>query len=263
MNKKKSEKVSNKVINYNILGYISKPKLSEESTFSSFNNNKDNKITKNNNLMNLSNNPKIPKLFLCFSEYLSVRKFCAEYGLYNEEDMKNENDNLYKDKHDIIHNIKNRQINFDKNTKKYYDKIIKNDKTQEFKDNKAFYDKYPEKSQIKKVDKKNIIIQKIYKKDTLNKKTDLYGQINDIKCLKEYPPKKPELYNHIYNLKNKLKLFKENEEFGMLNEDIVPNIFYNHFMACVNNKKFNKNNVYSITQRNKKKLITIVYYLPK
>ena len=263
MNKKKSEKVSSKVINYNILGYISKPKLSEESTFSSFNNNKDNKITKNNNLMNLSNNPKIPKLFLCFSEYLSARKFCAEYGLYNEEDMKNENDNLYKDKHDIIHNIKNRQINFDKNTKKYYDKIIKNDKTQEFKDNKAFYDKYPEKSQIKKVDKKNIIIQKIYKKDTLNKKTDLYGQINDIKCLKEYPPKKPELYNHIYNLKNKLKLFKENEEFGMLNEDIVPNIFYNHFMACVNNKKFNKNNVYSITQRNKKKLITIVYYLPK
>ena len=194
--------------------------------------------------MNSTNNPKIPTLFHYFSVYLSARKYFAEYRLYNEEDMKNENDNLYKDKHDIIHNIKNRQINFDKNTKKYYDKIIKNDKTQEFKNSKALNDKCHEPSQIKKVDKKNIIIQKIYKKDTLNKKTDLYGQINDIKCLKEYPPKKPELYNHIYNLKNKLKLFKENEEFEMLNEDIVKNIFYNNFMVCVNNKIFNYNNVY-------------------
>ena len=152
MNKKKSEKVSNKVINYNILGYISKPKLSEESTFSSFNNNKDNKITKNNNLMKTTNNQKIPKLFHCFSAYLIGRKYFAEYGLYNEEEMKNSNDGLYKDKNGIIHNIKNTQMNFDKNAKKYFDKIIKNDKTQEFKNSKAFNDKGHEPSQIKKVD---------------------------------------------------------------------------------------------------------------
>ena len=219
-------------------------------------------MTKDNNLMTSTNNPKIPKLFHCFSAYLSARKFFVEYGLYNEEYLKNLNDDLCKDKNGIIHSIKNRQINFDKNTKKYFDKIIKNGKTQEFK-NKTFNDKYPEPSRIKKVDKKNIIIQKIYKKDTVNKRTDLYGQINDIKCLKEYPPKKPELYNHEYKLSNKLKLFKENEKFGILNKDIIPNIFYNHFMIGVNNKKFKKNCIYTITQRNKKKLITIVYYLPK
>ena len=213
--------------------------------------------------MKTTNNPKIPKLFHCFSAYLIGRKYFTEYGLDNEEDIKNSNDDLYKDKNGIIHNIKNTQMNFDKNAKKYFDKIIKNDKTQEFKNSKAFNDKCHEPSQIKKVDKKNIKIQKIYKKDTFNKTTDLYGQIKDIKCLKEYPPKKPDLFNHIYNLKNKLKLFKENEGFGILNNDTVPNNFYNHLMVCVNNKKFNKNCIYTITQRNKKKLITIVYYLPK
>jgi hypothetical protein len=213
--------------------------------------------------MNSTNNPKIPKLFHYFSVYLSARKYFEKYRLYNEEDMKNSNDDLYKDKHDIIHNIKIMQIIFDKNTKKYFDKIIKNDKTQEFKNSKAFNDKYLEPSQIKKTNKKNIINQKIYKKDTFNKRTDLYGQINDIKCLKEYPPKKPDLYNHVYNLENKLKLFKENEEFGILNKDIVPITFYNHLMIYVNNKKFNKYCIYTITQRNKKKLITIKYYLPK
>lgn len=213
--------------------------------------------------MNSTIKTKIPKLFHCFSAYLSARKYFVEYGLYNEEDLKNQNDGLYMDKHSIIHNIKNSQINFGKNTKELYEKIITYEKFQKNKNSKASKVKYPEPSQIKKVDKKNIKLQKIYKNDTVKKRVDLYGQINDIKCLKEYPPKKPDLYNHKYNLKNKLKLFKENEEFGSLNKEIVPIIFYNHFMVNVNNKKFKQKSVYTITQRNKKKLLTIVYYLPK
>jgi len=213
--------------------------------------------------MNSTNKAQIPNLFHCSSAYFRARKFFAEYGLYNEENLKNSNDDLYKDKFSIIHNIKNRQINFDKNTKKYFDKIIKNGKNQEFKNNKTFNSKYPENSLIRKVDKKNIIFQKIYKKDKANKRTDLYEQIKDIKCLKEYPPKMSDLYDHKYNLRSKLKLFKENEVFGILNKDIIPNIFYNHLMVSINNKKFKKNSIYTITQRNKKKLITIVYYLPK
>lgn len=213
--------------------------------------------------MNSSNKPQIPSLFHYSSAYLIARKLFDEYGLYNEENLKNSNDDLYKDKFGIIHNIKNRQINFDKNTKKYFDEIIKNGKNQEFRNNKTFNSKNPENSLIRKVDKNNIIFQKIYKKDTANKRTDLYEQIKDIKCLKEYPPKMSELYDHKYNLKNKLKLFKENEAFGILNKDIVSIMFYNHLMVSVNNKKFKKNSIYTITQRNKKKLITIVYYLPK
>ena len=85
--------------------------------------------------------------------------------------------------------------------------------------------------------------------------------------MREKPPKLPELFSHNYNFKeNELILDKSNETFGKLNKETIPITFYNHLMINNTSKKFvNNRNKYfktSITQRNKKKLLTIIYYSP-
>ena len=60
---------------------------------------------------------------------------------------------------------------------------------------------------------------------------------------------------------------KNSESFGTINKDTVPIIFYNHLMEGVygDKKNVNNRNSYlktSMTQRNKKKLLTIIYYSP-
>lgn len=71
---------------------------------------------------------------------------------------------------------------------------------------------------------------------------ELYNQNFNLNCMKEYPPKKPEIFIHQINLNNSIILFKDNETLGIINKRKLPIVFYN------------------ITKRNKKKLLHIVYY---
>jgi hypothetical protein len=120
--------------------------------------------------------------------------------------------------------------------------------------------------------KNNISKQKQEKKQSLKlkamankKKSEIYSQNFDISLMKERPPKVNELFLHDYSFNEKL-IDKSNETFGKLNKETIPVAFYNHLM--INDKKektFNNKHKYfrtSITQRNKKKLLTIIYYSP-
>jgi hypothetical protein len=85
--------------------------------------------------------------------------------------------------------------------------------------------------------------------------------------MKENAPNLPNIYNHEYNLENKNTSNYYNQTYEQLNKDIIPICFYNHLMIRENAKNImNKKNKYfktSITERNKKKLLTIIYYSPK
>lgn len=83
--------------------------------------------------------------------------------------------------------------------------------------------------------------------------------------MKESPPKASEYFFHIYNIKGLNIFFKNNETFGILNKNIIPNVYYNHLMINDTNKTFNNKHKYnriSVTNRHKKKLLTIIYYSP-
>ena len=81
--------------------------------------------------------------------------------------------------------------------------------------------------------------------------------------MKKTAPKSPELFNHDYNFENK----NDSLSSQKLNKGIIPSIFYNHFMVGTNNEYFlnyKKNYLKSsVTQRNKNKMVTIIYYSPK
>ena len=97
-------------------------------------------------------------------------------------------------------------------------------------------------------------------------KVEIFSQnIDAINIMKEKPPKLPELFFHDYNFSGKL-IEKSNETFGKLNREIIPVAFYNHLVINEESKKLvnNKNKYYrtSLTQRNKNKMLTVIYYSP-
>ena len=107
----------------------------------------------------------------------------------------------------------------------------------------------------------NALIMRNNKK---NIKRELYGQELNLKNMKTIPPKQSELFLHIYNLRNRNILFKNNETVGILNKGNIPIVFFNHLMieekyVIFNNNKCKYNRI-SLTQRNKNKLLTIIYY---
>lgn len=119
---------------------------------------------------------------------------------------------------------------------------------------------------IKKIDKRKIIKQKSNKPEQKNLAPELYSQdYNCLKAMKEIAPKMPPIFNHVYNFKNNSFLYKKNETLGLLYKGTIPNVFYDHLMFDqknnfdVNKSRYKK---ISLTQRNKKKLITILYYRP-
>ena len=115
---------------------------------------------------------------------------------------------------------------------------------------------------IKVPKKNNNVIIKVNNKK--NKMRELYGQDLNLKDIKTNPPKEPELFLHIYNLKIINILFKNNETVGIINKGNIPIVFFNHLMIDEKHLMFNKckYNRVSLTQRNKKKLLTIIYYSP-
>lgn len=107
--------------------------------------------------------------------------------------------------------------------------------------------------------------KKSLKKKTVSnkKKTEIYSQNYDLTLMKERPPKITDLFLHDYSFNEKL-IDKSNESFGKLSKETIPISFYNHLMISDKNKKSFNNKYFktSITQRNKNKLLTIIYYSP-
>ena len=113
---------------------------------------------------------------------------------------------------------------------------------------------------INKNNKKRVV-DKLNIKNSKN--IEIYGQRYDLKMMRESPPKSPELFFHLYTMNNKRKLCKNNDSFGIIKNDKIPNIFYNHFLFT--EKKYFLNNRYkkiSMAHRNKTKLLTIIYCSP-
>ena len=98
-------------------------------------------------------------------------------------------------------------------------------------------------------------------------KKDYYTQNKDISCMNKNMPKIPDLFNHEFNLQNKNISNNYNKAFEQINKEIIPNSFYNHLMFSENNNNIinNKKKCFktSLTERNKNKLLTIIYYSPK
>ena len=98
-------------------------------------------------------------------------------------------------------------------------------------------------------------------------KKDFYTQNKDISCMNKNMPKIPDLFNHEFNLQNKNISNNYNKAFEQINKEIIPNSFYNHLMFSENNNNIinNKKKCFktSLTERNKNKLLTIIYYSPK
>ena len=91
----------------------------------------------------------------------------------------------------------------------------------------------------------------------INSKDD-YSQSYDIlNLMKKSPPNLPGVYSHDYNLAN-VKNNLINETYGEIYQGTVPNIFYGHFMS----RKKRPAKKSCMTQRHKKKLVTIIYYSP-
>lgn len=109
-------------------------------------------------------------------------------------------------------------------------------------------------------------ISKNYNEKIQKTKIDMYTQDKDLSCMKKIPPKQPEIFEHIYSLE-KTNALDTNKTYGKLNKNTIPICFYNHLMFSENIKKsVNKRKNYfktSFTQRNKKKILTIIYYGPK
>jgi hypothetical protein len=94
-----------------------------------------------------------------------------------------------------------------------------------------------------------------------------YSQNHDLICLKKNPPKLPEVFYHKHNLQN--SEINSKNSYGKLDRGTIPNIFFGHWMMECNKsnfgfegKKLKKYVKSSATQRNNKKLLTIVYYAP-
>ena len=116
----------------------------------------------------------------------------------------------------------------------------------------------------KNVNKRDFITSKI--KKTEISKNDIYTQNKNINCMKKVPPKIPELFSGEYNLDNKNIVNNSNgETYVKLNKGKMPICFYNHLTINANNKKIiNKKKFFksSITFRNNKKILTLIYYSP-
>ena len=111
--------------------------------------------------------------------------------------------------------------------------------------------------------------QSLKLKDSSNKtKAEIFSQnIDVINFMKEKPPKLPDLFFHDYDYNYNDKLIeKSNETFGKLNKETIPVAFYNHLVISEENKKLVNNKPKycrtSLTQRNKNKMLTVIYYSP-
>ena len=111
----------------------------------------------------------------------------------------------------------------------------------------------------------NSINNKTNKKAVL----DSYSQNYNLLCMKKNPPKLPEVFYHKHNFKSSEIVVGTNSSYAQLNRGTIPNIFFGHLMVESNKfkigfggKKLKHYIRSSATQRNNKKLLTVIYYSP-
>lgn len=106
---------------------------------------------------------------------------------------------------------------------------------------------------------------KVLKSKLVNKEkklnSELYTQSHNLTCMKKLPPKVPEMLNFETFMQYKLNGTMSIETYGQLSKGKIPNIFFGHLMVncSIRKNRFLKS---STTQRNKNKLLTILYYKP-
>ena len=242
-----------------LIGNISETKISDLSTLCSINAKESEEI--NNNINNYIINPinlDIKELFRSFSAKSSFfgKKLLEPINKPNKS-TKIVNKKIFKKN---VKNNNNLKLNEYKKIKKYSEK----NNNLEIKKTATNINNASKNVNVNTVIKKNHISKHNSKINT----NEMYTQDKEIvKNMKEYPPNIPSLYAHDYNLVKENDIDKKSESFGKMNRDSVPIIFYNHLMIGrkgdiknVNNKKRYLKT--SITQRNKKKLLTIIYCSP-
>ena len=222
---------------------------SSETTLSSLNNRDNDELIIKKTITNFKLLKKVNS-FHCYlsANNLIITNFFKEL-LFNR---------FNKEKKDKL--LKN-EIPFNSNEKKInYRKSIKKNEIEEKNNNSQKYNKTI--SKYKKCIKDNNELKSKREKISNKKKNndELYGYNYNINSMNESAPRLPELFSKVYNLSQKKILFKDNDSFGILNKDNIPNVFYNHLINCENNK--NKYNKILMIERNKKKLLTIIYYSP-
>jgi hypothetical protein len=223
---------------------------------------------KSSSYLKFSSSKKIFKLnkliYLDFDDKLNYRKKynSKDKFLYNENKNVNFNINKIKDAKNVIKACEVKINNFISN------KTIDNDNNKL--KNKINNLSIPVNTIPNSNNKEKYISkqkQNLKLKANSNKtKVEIFSQnIDAINIMKEKPPKLPELFFHDYNFSDKL-IEKSNETFGKLNREIIPVAFYNHLVINEENKKLvNNKNKYcrtSLTQRNKNKMLTVIYYSP-
>ena len=220
---KKNGKIceSNNNIIY-ILGLIIK-RTSSETTLSS-QNNKDIdeiKIIKNKTYLKLLNSANSFNYYLSSKNLIIKNIFTKLLDIYNK---------------DKKHQLLNKEISYGSKEKNNYEKSIKQNEIKKAKNTNNFKKNI---SKNKKSKDNNILKNKKGKVICKNKENnnEFYGQNYNIKSImRENPPILPDLFSKVFNLSQKDTLFKDNESFGILNKDSIPNIFYNHFIISENIK---------------------------
>lgn len=91
--------------------------------------------------------------------------------------------------------------------------------------------------------------------------SEIYNQNHDLSSMKKFPPNMPELLNPEHDINNTVKGIFSNATYGHLSKGIIPNIFFGHLMvdSVIKKKRYFRS---SATQRNKSKLLTIIYVKP-
>ena len=131
----------------------------------------------------------------------------------------------------------------------------------------------PKKNDINNITFKKTKKEKVSKIVNKEEKFNIesYSQNYNLSCMKKCPPKLPDVFKHKHNFDNNGIGTKSNCTYGQLSKGIIPNIFFGHWMVDCNqnykgfrNKEKKNKNFFksSVTQRNKKKLLTIIYYAP-
>ena len=241
--------------NLYILGNISEEKISDKSTIYSISTKEIEEGSANINT-NKSNKFRI-------FHYYSTKNILKKNKCYSFELKLDKNKNLLKNNNTDIetnptHKLsENKKFNFVDNNSYQKKNICKiNINNASIPVNTA--------SIHKNVNKRDFITSKI--KKTEISKNDIYTQNKNINCMKKVPPKIPELFSGEYNLDNKNIVNNSNgETYVKLNKGKMPICFYNHLTINANNKKIiNKKKLFksSITYRNNKKILTLIYYSP-
>ena len=274
--RKKSKYFLYIIYNY-YLGNISKEKLSDVSTYCSVSSKELDEI----------------KTAKKTSKSLNANDFHTIYHSFSAKNLLNritlfnlKNDFIFNNKY-LELNIKDININPNSDSNTFQLKEIKdsnnidntvlkeknNNLNNKINNNNASIPEDKESKGKKKNGNKNkIIIPKKKHKRKLESKFQEYRQDKDISCMANTPPPElPQIFKHSYNLEsiNNDNTINKNSStaYGKINKELIPISFYNHLMmternsyGIYNNKKYIKN---CITQRNKKKLLTIIYLTPK